>query len=151
MTDRFTKAVPPVSQQPLVIFCHFYLRWNRQRRQFSKREFHLIWYLIIRVWGSVVDKANVSELFQEWVANRCANAKAVGMSFLERIWLKKFSTTSVKVATSLRKLVALFFLTCLAFLAFSFPFCVFWCFPMSLMPSKALRRPANDSDSDVFQ
>ena len=61
--------------------------------------------------------------------NRCANSKAVGMSFLDRIWLKKFSTTSVKVATSLRKLVALFFLTCLAFLAFSFPFCVFCVFP----------------------
>ena len=38
-------------------------------------------------------------------ANRCANSKAVGMSFLERIWLKTFSTTSVKVATSLRKLL----------------------------------------------
>ena len=38
-------------------------------------------------------------------ANRYANSKAVGMSFLERIWLKKFSTTSVKVATSLRKLL----------------------------------------------
>ena len=68
MTDRFTKAVPPVSHQPLVIFCHFYWRWNRQRRQVSKREFHLIWYFTIRVWGSVVDKANVSELFQ-WLAN----------------------------------------------------------------------------------
>ena len=61
--------------------------------------------------------------------NRCANSKAVGISFLDRIWLKKFFTTSVKVATSLRKLVALFFLTCLAFLAFSFPFCVFCVFP----------------------
>ena len=60
-------------------------------------------------------------------ATRCANSKVVGMSFLDRIWLKTFSTTSVKVATSLRKLVALFFLTCLAFLAFSFPFCVFPC------------------------
>ena len=38
-------------------------------------------------------------------ANKYANSKAVGMSFLERIWLKKFSTTSVKVATSLRKLL----------------------------------------------
>ena len=38
-------------------------------------------------------------------ANRYASSKAVGMSFLERIWLKKFSTTSVKVATSLRKLL----------------------------------------------
>ena len=63
-------------------------------------------------------------------ANRCANSKAVGMSFLDRIWLKKFSTASVKVTTSLRNLVALLFLTCLAFLAFSFPFCIFpchWC------------------------
>ena len=159
MTDRFTKAVPPVSQQPLVIFCHFYLRWNRQRRQFSKREFHLIWYLIIRVWGSVVDKANVSELFQEWVANRCANAKAVGMSFLERIWQKKFSKSSLKVATSLIKLLnpgLTSFRKSLndhndSLSRFFFPFLCFLCFPMLLMPSTALRRLANDSDSDVFQ
>ena len=59
---------------------------------------------------------------------------------------KRFSTTSVKVATSLRKLVALFFLTCLAFLVISFPFCAFLCFRMPLMPSTALRRPANDSN-----
>ena len=38
-------------------------------------------------------------------ANIYANSKAVGMSFLERILLKKFSTTSVNVATSLRKLL----------------------------------------------
>ena len=82
-------------------------------------------------------------------ANRCANSKAVGMSFLERIWLKTFSTTSVKVATSLREVVALFFLTCLAFLAFSFPFCVFLCFRMPLIPSTALRRPANDSNDSL--
>ena len=70
LTDRFTKAVAPVSHQPLVIFCHFYWRWNRQRRQVSKREFHLIWYFIIRVWGSVVDKANVSELFHSLRSRR---------------------------------------------------------------------------------
>lgn len=33
-------------------------------------------------------------------ANRYANSESVGMSFLECIWLKKFSATSVKVATS---------------------------------------------------
>ena len=75
-------------------------------------------------------------------ANRYANSKAVGMSFLERIWLKKFSTTSVKVATSLRKLVALFFLTCLAFLAISFPFCV--CVFFCVFPCRWCRQRHSD-------
>ena len=34
---------------------------------------------------------------------------------------------------------------------FSRYFFPFLCFPMPLMPSTALRRLANDSDSDVFQ
>ena len=37
------------------------------------------------------------------------------------------------------------------FSRFFFPFLCFLCFPMPLMPSTALRRLANDSDSDVFQ
>ena len=32
-----------------------------------------------------------------------------------------------------------------------FPSCVFLCFPMPLMPPMALRRLADDSDSDVIQ
>ena len=92
-------------------------------------------------------------------ANRYANSKAVGMSFLERIWLKKFSTTSVKVATSLRKLLnpgLASFRKSLeehndSLSRFFFPFLYFLCFPMPLMPSTALRRLPNDSDSDVFQ
>ena len=69
-------------------------------------------------------------------ANRYANSKAVGMSFLERIWQKKFSKSSLKVATSLRKLLnpgLTSFRKSLnehnRFLAFSFPVCVFCVFP----------------------
>ena len=69
-------------------------------------------------------------------ATRCANSKVVGMSFLERIWQKKFSKSSLKVATSLIKLLnpgLTSFRKSLnehnRFLAFSFPFCVFCVFP----------------------
>ena len=93
----------------------------------------------------------VVSITREWWAQiDMQTPRQLGCHFWRAFGWKRFSTTSLKVATSFRKLVALFFLTCLAFLAISFPLCVcvfFLCFPMPLMPSTALRRLANDSDT----
>ena len=67
----------------------------------------------------------VVSMTREWWAQiDMQTPRQLGCHFWRAFGWKRFSTTSLKVATSLRKLVALFFLTCLAFLAISFPFCV---------------------------
>ena len=86
-------------------------------------------------------------------ANRYANSKAVGMSFLEGIWLKKVLHNKSESGDQFEKAGRSLLSNLSCFSRYFFPFlCVFFlCLPMPLMPSTALRRLANDSDSDVFQ